>query len=291
MQLFHELGFKAPKYAHISPIMKNDNGGKRKLSKRKDPEAAVSYYKEQGVPTDAVKEYLLNIANSTFENWRRANPDKKMEEFDFQLNKMSVSGALFDMVKLLDIGKTVISKMTAEDVYENALEWAKEYNSELETLLQDKEYALKVFGIERGNKKPRKDIAKWSDVKENIDYMYDSEFYNNAQEYPYQPAISDKEDISKILDLYIEKYYDENDDKQTWFDKIKEVAGKMGYAKEVKEFKANPGMYKAHVGDVSTVLRVALTSRTNTPDMYEIMQILGKDRIAKRFEVAKENLK
>ena len=291
LQLFHELGFKAPKYAHISPIMKNDNGGKRKLSKRKDPEAAVSYYKEQGVTTDAVKEYLLNIANSTFENWRRANPDKKMEEFDFQLNKMSVSGALFDMVKLLDIGKTVISKMTAEDVYEKALEWAKEYDNELADLLKDKEYALKVFGIERGNKKPRKDIAKWSDVKENISYMYDSEFYNNVQEYPYQPAISDKEDISKILDLYIEKYYDENDDKQTWFDKIKDVAEEMGYAKEVKEFKANPGMYKAHVGDVSTVLRVALTARTNTPDMYEIMQVLGKDRIAKRFEIAKENLK
>ena len=291
LQLFHELGFKAPKYAHISPIMKNDNGGKRKLSKRKDPEAAVSYYKEQGVPADAVKEYLLNIANSTFENWRRANPDKPMEEFDFQLNKMSVSGALFDMVKLLDIGKTVISKMTAEAVYEKALEWAKEYDSELEALLQDKEYALKVFGIERGNKKPRKDIAKWSDVKENIDYMYDSEFYNKVQEYPYQPAISDKEDISKILDLYIEKYYDENDDKQAWFDKIKALAVEMGYAGEVKEFKANPGMYKAHVGDVSTVLRVALTSRTNTPDMYEIMQVLGKDRIAKRFEVAKENLK
>ena len=291
LQLFHELGFKAPKYAHISPIMKNDNGGKRKLSKRKDPEAAVSYYKEQGIPEDAVKEYLLNIANSTFENWRRANPDKPMEEFDFQLNKMSVSGALFDMVKLLDIGKTVISKMTAEAVYEKALEWAKEYDSELEALLQDKEYALKVFGIERGNKKPRKDIAKWSDVKENIDYMYDSEFYNKVQEYPYQPAISDKEDISKILDLYIEKYYDENDDKQAWFDKIKALAVEMGYAGEVKEFKANPGMYKAHVGDVSTVLRVALTSRTNTPDMYEIMQVLGKDRIAKRFEVAKENLK
>ena len=291
LQLFHELGFKVPKYAHISPIMKNDNGGKRKLSKRKDPEAAVSYYKEQGVPTDAVKEYLLNIANSTFENWRRANPDKPMEEFDFQLNKMSVSGALFDMVKLLDIGKTVISKMTAEAVYEKTLEWAKEYDSELEALLQDKEYTLKVFGIERGNKKPRKDISKWSEVKENIDYMYDSEFYNKNQEYPYQPAISDKEDISKILDLYIEKYYDENDDKQAWFDKIKALAVEMGYAGEVKEFKANPGMYKAHVGDVSTVLRVALTSRTNTPDMYEIMQVLGKNRIAKRFEVAKENLK
>ena len=291
LQLFHELGFKAPKYAHISPIMKNDNGGKRKLSKRKDPEAAVSYYKEQGIPTDAVKEYLLNIANSTFENWRRANSDKKIEEFDFQLNKMSVSGALFDMIKLLDIGKTVISKMTAEDVYEKSLKWAEEYDNELADLLKDKEYALKIFGIERGNKKPRKDIAKWSDVKENISYMYDSEFYKNTQEYPYQPAISNKEDISKILDLYIEKYYDENDDKQTLFDKIKEVAGKMGYAKEVKEFKANPGMYKAHVGDVSTVLRVALTSRTNTPDMYEIMQVLGKDRIAKRFEVAKTNLK
>ena len=291
LQLFHELGFKAPKYAHISPIMKNDNGGKRKLSKRKDPEAAVSYYKEEGVPTDAVKEYLLNIANSTFENWRRANPDKPMEEFDFQLNKMSVSGALFDMVKLLDIGKTVISKMTAEEVYKYSLGWAKEFDKELAEMLEDKEYALKVFGIERGNKKPRKDIAKWSDVKNNIEYMYDDKFYGKTQEYPYQPAISDKEDISKILDLYIEKYYDENDDKQTWFDKIKALAVEMGFAGEVKEFKANPGMYKAHVGDVSTVLRVALTSRTNTPDMYEIMQILGKDRIAKRFEVAKENLK
>ena len=291
LQLFHELGFKAPKYAHIAPIMKNDNGNKRKLSKRKDAEAAVSYYAEEGIPAEAVKEYLMNIANSTFENWRRANQDKSMDEFQLQLNKMSVSGALFDMVKLLDIGKTVISKMTAEAVYEKALEWAKEYDSELEALLQDKEYALKVFEIERGNKKPRKDIAKWSDVKENIDYMYDSEFYNKVQEYPYQPAISDKEDISKILDLYIEKYYDENDDKQAWFDKIKALAVEMGYAGEVKEFKANPGMYKAHVGDVSTVLRVALTSRTNTPDMYEIMQVLGKDRIAKRFEVAKENLK
>ena len=291
LQLFHELGFKAPKYAHISPIMKNDDGGKRKLSKRKDPEAAVSYYKKLGMPPEAVKEYLLNIANSTFENWRRANPDKQMEEFDFQLNKMSVSGALFDMVKLLDIGKTVISKMTAEEVYKYSLEWAEEFDKELAEMLEDKEYALKVFGIERGNKKPRKDIAKWSDVKENIEYMYDDKFYGKTQEYPYQPAISDIKDISKILDLYIQKYYDENDDKQAWFDKIKALAVEMGYVGEVKEFKANPGMYKAHVGDVSTVLRVALTSRTNTPDMYEIMQILGKDRIAKRFEVAKENLK
>lgn len=290
LQLFQELGFKAPKYAHISPIMKNDNGGKRKLSKRKDPEAAVSYYKEQGIPVEAVKEYLLNIANSTFENWRRANPDKSIDEFDFQLNKMSVSGALFDMVKLLDIGKTVISKMSAEDVYEKSLIWAKEYDSELEEMLGDKEYALKVFGIERGNKKPRKDIAKWSDAKENIYYMYDEKFYGKVQEYPYQ-VINEESDIEKILKLYIEKYYDDNNTKQTWFDNIKELAGELGYAKEVKEFKANPDKYKAHVGDVSTVLRVALTARTNTPDMYEIMQVLGKERIAKRLQTAIENLK
>ena len=289
LQLFQELGFKAPKYAHISPIMKNDNGGKRKLSKRKDPEAAVSYYKEQGIPVEAVKEYLLNIANSTFENWRRQNKDKSIDEFDFQLTKMSVSGALFDMVKLLDIGKTVISKMTAEEVYENSMTWAKEYDKELEEMLQDKEYALKVFGIERGNKKPRKDIAKWSDVKENINYMYDNDFFSKKQEYQYQ-VINEKSDIEKILKLYIEKYYNESNDKQAWFDNIKELAGELGYAKEVKEFKANPDKYKAHVGDVSTVLRVALTTRTNTPDMYEIMQVLGKERITKRLQVAIENL-
>ena len=287
LQLFHELGFKAPKYAHIAPIMKNDNGNKRKLSKRKDPEAAVSYYDEMGIPKEAVNEYLLNIANSNFENWRRANKDKSIDEFELQLNKMCVSGALFDMVKLLDVGKTVISKFTAEEVYENAFNWAKTYDKELEEMLQDKDYALKIFGIERGNKKPRKDIAKWSDVKENIEYMYDDKFLAKEQEYPYQ-VINEKEDVDKILNLYMEKYYDENDDKQQWFDKIKELAGELGYAKEVKEYKANPDSYKAHVGDVSTVLRVALTGRTNTPDMYEIMQVLGKDSIEKRLEVAKK---
>ena len=287
LQLFHELGFKAPKYAHIAPIMKNDNGNKRKLSKRKDPEAAVSYYDEMGIPKEAVNEYLLNIANSNFENWRRANKDKSIDEFELQLNKMSVSGALFDMVKLLDVGKTVISKFTAEEVYENAFNWAKTYDKELEDMLQDKEYALKIFGIERGNKKPRKDIAKWSDVKENIEYMYDDKFLAKEQEYPYQ-VINEKEDVDKILNLYMEKYYDENDDKQQWFDKIKELAGELGYAKEVKEYKANPDAFKAHVGDVSTVLRVALTGRTNTPDMYEIMQVLGKESIEKRFAVAKK---
>lgn len=287
LQLFQEAGFKAPRYAHIAPIMKNDNGNKRKLSKRKDPEAAVSYYKEIGVPSQAVKEYLLNIANSTFENWRRQNPNAPMEDFDFELNKMSVSGALFDMTKLLDVSKIVISRYSAETVYEESLKWAKKYDEELAQMLADKEYSLKVLGIERGNAKPRKDIAKWSDVKENIVYMYDDKFLNANIEYPYQ-TINEKQEINKILDLYIEKYYDENDDKQTWFDKIKELSGEMGYAKEVKEFKANPEMYKAHVGDVSTVLRVALTGRTNTPDMYEIMQVLGKESVIKRLQKAKK---
>ncbi len=290
LQLFQELGFKTPKYAHIAPIMKNDNGNKRKLSKRKDPEAAVSYYAEEGIPKEAVTEYLLNIANSTFENWRRANPDKPIEEFELQLNKMSVSGALFDMVKLLDVSKTVISKMTAEEVYNNTINWAEKYDEELANLLKkNKEYSLRVLGIERGNKKPRKDIGKWSDVKEINSYMYEELFEKDKTEYPYQ-VIKEKQAISKILNEYITKYYDENDDKQTWFDKIKELSSKMGYAKEVKEFKENPGKYLAHVGDVSTVLRVALTKRTNTPDMYEIMQILGKDVMQKRFEKAIEEM-
>ena len=285
LQLFYELGFRAPKYAHTPTLLKNDNGNKRKISKRKDPEAAASYYIEEGIPADAVKEYLLNIANSSFENWRRANSDKDIYDFDFHLNKMSVSGALFDMVKLLDVSKIVISKMSAEEVYEKTYTWAVNYDEELKDILKDKEYSLKVLGIERGNKKPRKDIAKWSDVKENIIYMYDEKYMNSDIEYPYQ-VINDKSDIDTILKLYIEKYYNENDDKQTWFEKIKELSGSLGFASEVKEFKANPGMYKAHVGDVSTVLRVALTGRTNTPDMYEIMQVLGKESIINRFEKA-----
>ena len=289
LQLFQMLGFKAPKYAHIAPIMKEDEGGKRKLSKRKDPEAAVSYYTEIGLPKQAVVEYLLNIANSDFETWRKQNPDSSIDEFELQLNKMSVSGALFDIVKILDIAKTVISKYTAEYIYEEANKWAENYDKELVDLLKDKEYALKVFGIERGNAKPRKDIAKWEDVKENIEYMYDNEFYSKERNYDYQ-KVTDKDLITKILTLYMEKYYNENDDKQTWFDKIKDLTEEVGFAREVKEWKKEPERWPGHVGDISTVLRVALTSRSNTPDMYEIMQVLGKTRIFERFEKAIENL-
>ena len=281
LQLFYMLGFKAPKYAHISPIMKIDGDSKRKLSKRKDPEAAVSYYKEEGIPKQSVIEYLINIANSNFEIWRRQNPDKSIDEFTLDLKKMGVSGALFDMVKLLDVSKTVISKYTAEEVYKEALEWAKEYDEELAEMLTDKEYSLKVLGIERGNVKPRKDIAKWSDVKDIIYYMYDDKFDKNG-EFEYQ-KITDVTEIDKIVKTYFEKYYNENDDKQTWFNKVKDLSEELGYAREVKDYKANPEAYKGHVGDISTVLRVKLTGRHNTPDLYEIMKVIGKERLLKRI--------
>ena len=282
LQLFYEMGFKAPKYAHYAPIMKEDNGKKRKISKRKDPEAAVEFYYKEGIPSQSVKEYLLNIANSTFENWRRQNPDKSIDEFDFQLNKMSVSGALFDMVKLLDVSKNVISKYSAERVYDEALEWANEFDTELaEMLSADKEYSLKVLGIERGNAKPRKDLSKWSELKHTISYMYNDKFDKNA-EFEYG-KVTDKDEISKITKLYVEKYFDINDDKQTWFDKMKDLAEEVGFAREVKAFKAEPEKWPGHVGDISTVIRVTLTGRQNTPDLYEIMQVLGKETVIDRL--------
>ena len=281
VQLFKEAGFKAPKYCHISPMMKNDNGNKRKLSKRKDPEAAVSYYDELGVPPDAVKEYLLNIANSTFENWRRQNKDANIEDFDFHLNKMSVSGALFDMVKLFDVAKIVISRYSAEKVYNDSYAWAKKYDEELVKLLENKDYALKVLGIERGNAKPRKDIAKWSDLKENISYMYNEEF-DKITEFDFG-KVTDKELANKISKLYSKKYFDINDDKQTWFDKMKDLAEEVGFAREVKEWKADPEKWPGHVGDISSVIRSKLTGRLNTPDLYEIIKVLGKDEVLRRL--------
>ena len=281
LQLFYVLGHKAPKYAHIAPMMKIDGEGKRKLSKRKDPESAVGYYKEEGIPKESVLEYLMNIANSNFEIWRKQNPDKSMYDFDFDIKKMGVSGALFDMVKMLDVSKNVISKLSAEEVYDAALVWAKEYDSELAEMLSNKEYSLRVLGIERGNAKPRKDIAKWSDVKNIIYYMYPEKFVN-VKDFEYQ-KISEEAEIEKIVKTYFEKYYDENDDKQAWFDKMKDLAEEMGYAREVKEYKANPDAYKGHVGDISTVIRVKLTGKCNTPDLYEIMKVLGKEEVLKRI--------
>ncbi len=282
LELFRALGFKPPKYAHTATIMKDENGSKRKISKRKDPEAAVSYYHEQGIPADAVVEYLLNIANSSFEPWRRGNPNKDISEFKLELNKMSVSGAVFDMVKLLDVSKNVISKYTAERIYEETLNWANKYDEEFAKLLEsNKDYSIKILNIERGKAKPRKDIAKWSDVKETINYMYEEEF-NNMNEYEFQ-KIDNTEEIKDILSSYINEYFDISDDKDTWFNKIKDLSESKGYAREVKEYKANPEGYKGHVGDISTVIRVALTTKHNTPDLYEIIQVLGKETVENRI--------
>lgn len=276
IELFNDFGFKVPKYAQVPSILKEDDGKKRKISKRKDPEAAVDYYHKEGIPSDAVCEYLMNIINSSFEGWRKGNPDKKMTEFKMELSKMGVSGAVFDMVKLLDVSKNVIAKYNAKQVYDFAYTWAKEYDEELAKMLENEEYALKVFGIERENsKKPRKDLSKWAEVKNNIIYMYEA-----PTEFDFDKITG--EDAKKVIEEYL-KVYNFDDDKQTWFDKIKDVAEKLGYAREVKEYKQNPDNWPGHVGDVSTVIRVALTGRRNTPDMYEIMQVLGKKEVVNRL--------
>ena len=224
----------------------------------------------------------MNIANSNFEIWRKQNPDKDMmEDFEFNLNKMGVSGALFDTIKLLDVAKGVISRFTAQEVYDFSYAWAEKYDQELKEMLDDKEYSLKVLGIERENAKPRKDISKWSEVKDNISYMYKDKFAK-VKDFEYQ-KINDKEEIKKIVTEYITNYFDINDDKQTWFDKMKDLAEKLGYAREVKEYKANPENYKGHVGDISTVIRITLTGRANTPDLYEIMQVLGEKEVLERL--------
>ena len=226
---------------------------------------------------------MLNIANSSFENWRRANKDKKVTEFPFELSKMSVSGAVFDMIKLLDVSKNVISKYTAEKIYGETLKWAEKYNKDFAKILTDnKEYSIKVLNIERGKAKPRKDIAKWSDVESTIEYMYD-DIFEKMNDYEFQ-KINDKEEIKDILSAYIEKYFDISDDKETWFNKMKNLAESKGYAREVKEYKQNPENYKGHVGDISTVVRVALTTKHNTPDLYEIMHVLGKEVVEKRIQ-------
>ena len=286
LQLFYVLGFKAPKYAHISPIMKEDaeTGGKRKLSKRKDPEAAVSFYAEAGYPAGAVNEYLMTIANSNFEDWRRANKTENIDKFDFKLSKMSKAGALFDMGKLHDISKTYISTMNTQEVFDAVTAWSQEYDDELHSLImKDTDYAKNIFSIERGNKKPRKDIGKWSEVKDYIAYFYDEIFDG---ELGWADNVAD-EDKRVILQKYLE-IYDCNMPQEDWFPQIQELSKQVGFASSPKEYKAEPDLYKGHAGDVAGVIRVAVTGRLNTPDLYTIMQTLGcektKERIAKAIE-------
>ena len=282
IELFRACGFKPVKYAHIAPIMKEENGGKRKLSKRKDPEANVSYYIEKGYPEASVKEYMLTILNSNFEEWRKANKTEDISKFPFNLKKMSVSGALFDMVKFNDVSKNVISLMTAKEVYKLVTDWAMDYNEVLYALfVDDKEKATAILNIDRDNPKPRKDIACWEEVENYVSF-----FYNELYDADYTlPEHINKADAVEILTKYKE-IYSANDTKEEWFNKIKELCSACGFTPNVKEYKQNPDAFKGHVGDVSTVIRVAVTSRTNTPDLYYIMQILGSDEVMNRIDNA-----
>ncbi len=278
--MFKACGFKPPKYAHSPVIMKIDenDGTKRKLSKRKDPEAAVGYFVERGFPKEALIDYLLTLMNSGFEDWRRANPTQDSYTYQFDIKKMSVSGCLFDMAKLCDISKNVISLMSADEIYGRVAEWAKTYDAELASALtNDPEKAKAIFAIGRGGKKPRKDFAVYSEVRAYIGFFY-NEFF----------AVTDsigehkKDDVTACLESYLESY-SESDDKDAWFDKVKAVADKNGYCSDMKAFKADPTAYKGSVADVSGFIRLAVTGRLNSPDLFSVIEIIGKDEMQKRI--------
>ena len=279
--LFKACGFKVPKYAHTPQVMKIDeeDGTKRKLSKRKDPEAAVSYFVEEGFPKESLIEYLLTLLNSNFEDWRRANPKEDAFAFPFNLKKMSPSGCLFDLIKLNDVSKNVISVMNAQTVYDYISAWAEKYDEDFfKVFTADPEKSKAMVNIDRESPKPRKDIAKWSEVKEYFSYMFD-EYYEASFELPENIQ---KEDAKAILEKYL-KVYSADDDKDIWFSKIKDLCEPLGFTPNVKEFKKNPELFKGHVGDVSTVIRLAVTSRKNTPDLCSIMSLLGQDKVNERI--------
>lgn len=284
IELFKLLGVKPPKYAHIAPISKLENGNHRKLSKRKDPEAAVSYYSQLGIPKEAVKIYLATVANSNFERWFEANPNADINDFKMEFSKMSKSDSLFDQEKLYNISRNYISKLPATKVYESALEYASKYDSELEELLKKhKDFSIALYNIERERKKPRKDYVMYSDIKNQTWYMYDELYNPEKVEYEFG-RIHDPEEIKKILSLYLEKYYVETDDESTWFNRMKELSEELGYASDMKAYRENPDAYKGNVADVSIVLRVALTSKAQTPNLYDLMKLLGRERMTKRYQ-------
>lgn len=286
LQLFKAIGWRAPKYMHISPLMKADGDGKRKLSKRKDPEAALTFYASQGYPADAVYEYILTLLNSGFEDWRRQNPELNAREYPFKHNKMSVSGALFDIAKLNDVSKNYVSRLTAEEVYGYVSAWAKQYDEEFYKLFtSDRDYSVSILKIGRGGKKPRKDFGIWSEVKPYTDFFFDELF---SPEYSYDEGL-EKDDIKAILSEY-KALYSEDDDNSAWFEKIRELSEKHSFCKDVKAYKENPEGYKGHVGDVSGILRMAVCGRSNSPDMYSVFKILGKERLTERIDGALQKL-
>ena len=282
-ELFKTFGFELPKYIHTPLILKKDGDKIRKISKRLDPEARMTYYEEKGYPIYAVIEAIMTIANSNYEAWREQNPDANFTEFDFSPKKMSPSGALFDLDKLDNISKNYISKLKATEVFDLLNEYTKEYDTEFNELINKyKDYTINILNIEREQEKPRKDYACMKDVRELIWYMYD-ELYK-VSEYEWK-NITDKDEIKNILNVYVDKYYDESDDKDTWFNKVKELCDELGYASNIKEYKADPSKFKGNVADVSTVIRVSITSKSNTPDLYELMRLLGKERIINRINM------
>ncbi len=285
IELFKAFGVKPPKYIHTPLIVKRDGDSVRKLSKRKDPEATMSYYKELGYPKEAVIESLMTIINSNYEEWHTANPDKTYLDFTYSPKKMSSSGgALYDLEKLNNISKNIISKFKADYLYEELSKWAKEYDNEFyEIITKYKEYTINILNIEREQKKPRKDYENYSSIKGLIWYMYDEYFNNDERTYDYQ-TITDKTEIKLILNTYFDKYFDVSD-KDVWFDKIKALCDELGYASNMKDYKENPDKYKGNVADVSTVIRVAITTSSQTPDLYELLKLLGKERCLKRIDL------
>lgn len=282
LQLFRTLGWKPPKYVHTAQLMKMDGGSKRKLSKRKDPELALDFYNAEGYPVPSVLEYLMTLLNSNFEDWRIANPTAPMDDFQFTTKKMGNSGSLFDIDKLKDVSKNTISVMSADEVYNEVTGWAKDYDQQLYTLLtSDEQKAKAIFAIGRGGAKPRKDIAIWSEVKDYLAFFYD-ELYVPATAYPENVA---KEDAIAILTQY-KGIYSPADDGDTWFEKVRELGSALGFAAKPKDYKKNPDQYKGHVGDVSQVIRLAITGRTNSPDLCSVMQILGEETCQKRLDEA-----
>jgi len=288
LDLFNALGFEQVKYAHTPTIMKNDNGSKRKLSKRKDPESAVSYFIEEGYPADSVIEYLLTIINSDYELWRKANKTANWREFEVKLNKLNSSGALFDMVKLTDVSKEVISRLNSAELLELVLAWAKVYDNSLYELLnKDLAYAGSILGIERDNAtKIRKDIAKYKDILPNIFYMYDELFekdIENGYNFNLNNGKLTMADVKQVISNYIE-LQKLGLTKETWFEEVKKMAEGLGYQVNMKEYKANPDAYKGSIADVTGIIRVAITNRQNTPDIFLIMDVLGAKKAQARLE-------
>jgi len=286
LELFEKMGFELPKFAHFPSIMIQDGISKRKLSKRKDKQAAVSFFLNTGYPVEAVLEYLLSVINSDFEPWRMKNLDKNIFDFDIRLEKMNSAGALFDMSKLNDISKEYISKLTSKELLDNILIWSKEYNNEIYDLLNlDLEYSLKMLGIERDNvKKIRKDLVKYEDILESFIYFFDDKFKEDIQNeynFEYTDKIT-KETVKKVLNKYLE-VYNHNDDKQLWFDRVKMTANSLEFCTDMKEYKLDPEKYIGNISDVAGIIRVGITNRKNTPDIYAIMQVLGESKVVTRI--------